>query len=175
MTVPIDVTQDQVLAAFLLKLRTDLGLDATNCFEVDIPEFAPLDLPSSGNGIVVTVCAGDGQFPIDEQASVQLAEDSDIYVTWCTRIQLDRASRVANLQHDAQRGILPWKNRILRSLMPTPASAGGNELLLPNGSRFLRDQIFAKSYRRAAWDDKKMIAWASLVFGVNFDWDLASV
>jgi len=106
---------------------------------------------------------------------VQLAEDSDVIVTWFTKILLDRQSRITNLLHDSERGILPWKGRILRSLLPTPASAGGNELLLPNGNRFLRDQIFVKSYHRANWDKEKMIGWASLIFGVNFDWDLTSV
>jgi len=168
-----DVAQDQVMAAFLLKLRTDLSLQESTCYEVEHPDLAPQEI-TQGN-VIITVCPGDGSFPIEEQASVQLAEDSDVIVTWFTKILLDRQSRITNLLHDSERGILPWKGRILRSLLPTPASAGGNELLLPNGNRFLRDQIFVKSYHRANWDKEKMIGWASLIFGVNFDWDLTSV
>lgn len=161
------------MAAFLLKLRTDLSLTENTCYEVEHPDLAPQEITQGS--VVITVCPGDGSFPIEEQASVQLAEDSDVIVTWFTKISLDRQSRITNLLHDAERGILPWKARILRSLMPTPASAGGNRILLPSGNNFMRGEVTAKSYHRANWDKDKMIGWASLTFGVGFDWDLTSV
>ncbi len=168
-----DVTQDQVMLAFLLKLRTDLSLQESTCYEVEHPDLAPQEITQGD--VVITVCPGDGTFPIEEQASVQLAEDSDVIITWFTKIALDRQSRITNLLHDPNRGILPWKRRILKSLLPTTAAAGGNRLLLPTGANFTRGEIFVKSYHRANWDKDKMIGWASLVFGVNFDWDLTSV
>lgn len=166
-----DVTQDQVMAAVLLRLRSALSLKETNCYEVEHPELAPEVIFGD---IMLTVCPGDGDFPIDEQAGPQLAENSDVTVTWFTKIQLDRQQKVKNMLHEAERGILPWKARILRCMLPT-AATGGNEILLPSGSRFLRDQIFVKRYNRANWDKDKQVAWASLIFGVNFDWDLTSV
>lgn len=170
-----DVTQDQVMAAVLLKLRTDLGLNEFTCYETEHPNLMP-ELTGTST-VIVTVTPGDGDFPIEEQGSPQLAENSDVHVSWYTKIQLDRQSKIKNMLHEAQRGILPWKKRILRSLLPRPAdhADGPNELLLPSGNRFLRDQIFAKSYIRAGYDDQKMIAWATLIFGLNFDWDLTPV
>jgi len=158
----IDVTQETVLEAVVDQLRTQLGLNRRTCWETLEP-LAP-KIPKSGE-FFVTVSPGPGQFVEGEQQVGNITEQWTITVTAYSRIKLDSTDHDEKLLRDARRGLLQAKRKILQSLV-------GQDIQDPDRDVFLRQLLYAISCSRPEHDSSKHIAWISLEFGVDFDWDL---
>ena len=124
------------------------------------------------NERILKVGARDSfQGEIDQQHVEQCYEQTDLIVTWYSRIRTDQTKSDAQLLKDNRRGLLAIKRKILQSLV-------GQDLQRPNGDYFLRNLIYAKSSRppSVVTHAKSGIAMGrmSIVFGFDFDHDLTS-
>jgi len=157
-----DATQSDVLTAITAALRTALALDARQCFEVLEP-LAPPVIPKGGV-YFVTVAPGEGVFVDGEQAAGNCTEEWTVIVTAYARVRLDSTDHDQNLLQEASRGLLVLKGKLLAALVGADP-VNGEEA-------FMRDLIFAQRAERPGHDGQKGVAWISIHFGVNFDWDL---
>lgn len=159
----VDVTQETVLKRIVVRLRRQLRLNRSRCYETLEPE-APAIQPVGG-GHFVTVAPGDGQFVEGEQAPPNVTEEWSVLVTVYTRIKLDRLNSDQELLRDASRGLLVLKRKILKALV-------GHDLTTRAGDTFLRQLLFARHCNRPQHDSERHIGWITIEFGVPFDWEL---
>ena len=103
------MTQQEVVAAIILQLRTSLGLGASQVFEVVDP-MAPPSIPPGGD-FFVTVAVSHGTFAASEQMPGNITEEGTVTVTGYTRIKLDQVPDT-NLLQDAARGLFFIKKKI---------------------------------------------------------------
>ena len=162
--VRVDISQADVLTAISARLVSQLSLDAALVFEVVNPMAPPPVIP--GSDTFLTVAVGAGDFLIEEQATVQCAENADFTVTGYCKISLDDPGRESIFLKDSTRGILPLKRRILKALIGHDLVSGSNN--------FLRDLLYAKRAGAPDYDPEKLVGWCSITFGVHFDWDLTT-
>jgi hypothetical protein len=115
----VATTQDVILQAVVDKLLTDLadlGITASQCWISDDPEIE--NAPIQQNWFLV-VSPMAGQFNgsiIDGAGTYGVQEDAGVTVAIFTAIKTDRAGQSAQALLDADRGLLPLKHRILKSL-----------------------------------------------------------
>lgn len=162
----VDVDQDQVFAAIIALLRTDLGLEESQCYETLYPE-SPAVPP--GGEFFVTVAPGPSVF--DEEMQVgggaeQCSEDMQVIVTIYTRTHLDQTDHDHQLMHHETVGFSALKKRVLKSLVDADPQ-------IPSGDEFLRQTIKVISADKPEHDRKQGIAWMGIYFRVAWDWDLS--
>lgn len=166
----VDVEQADVFEAVTLHLRRALGLNDRQCYETLDP-YSP-KIPKGGD-YFVTVAPGEGQYDVEHQiggGEDQLTENSVVTVTAYTRIKLDSTDHDEKLLRDARRGVFVLKRKILKALVGSDPTIGGNE--------FLRQLIYARHAHapqilEASTDNRLRLACISIDFGVDFDWDLS--
>jgi len=156
------VTQQEVIDAVMTQLRSSLGLNTNQVFEV-IDPLAPPSIPPGGD-FFVTLAVAHGTFAEHEQVPGNVTEDGMITVTGYSRIKLDSSSDT-KLLHDDTRGLLVIKRKILKALV-------GVDLQTDAGARFLRELVLAKVSSQPNYDPDKGIGWLSMDFGVSWDWDI---
>jgi len=163
-----DTTADAVFDVIVAQLRTELDLDESTCFETLSPLSAPFN--PLGGDYFVTVSPGEGQFVHGEQVEDNVSEESNVRVTGYTRIQADDLEKDYSRLHDESRGLLKIKHDILKALC-------GQDLPLKEDIRFLRQPLFCTHCtapdRGIISDTHLAIAWITLTFGVDFDWDIS--
>ena len=162
----VDLTQDLVLERIVAHLRGELKLNDRTCYET----FDPLSprIPKGGD-FFVTAAPGDGVFVEGEQAVDNVTEQWDVIVTAYSRIRLDSADHDQRLLHNPRRGLFELKRKILKALVGQDPTYKTDE--------FLRNLLYAKRSPRPqaveiAGAKNSGLALISVVFGVDWDWDL---
>lgn len=167
MAARIDVTQDDALLSILTRLRTYMGLDDRNCYEVEDANDIPR-IPIGGD-FWLTVAAGDGEFETGEQDYSSTTERSTFIVTIYTRIQTDSTDHAEQRIHDPDRGLIPLKRRVLQALV-------GHDPVTSEGDAFVRHLIHAIRATRPTTGNHESSGVAlgqlQITFGLIFDWDL---
>ena len=162
----IDVTQEKVITAIALRLRAELNLPESQVIETVEP-LSPPKLPPGGD-YYLTVSPGDGVFPEDLQdggGDSQLNEEAEIIVTGLSRVKLDQTNSDKAVIHNAEQGLLPIKQLILKTL-------AGQDPALPSGDKFLRQFLLARRSTQPTYDEDAGVSFISVTFMASFDWDL---
>lgn len=159
-----DTTAADILAWVVDRLQANLSLSGSQCFltadSMQPPQIPPTD-------VFLTVSPGGGQFAIDESAAGHLIERWTFRVRVFVRVAVDRADRDGARLLDAQRGLLTWKQRILREL------AGAD-----NPAWNLRGWIAPVTASEAQWlraakGGEIDFLTLAIDFQADFDWDIA--
>lgn len=161
----VDLTQSQVLQAIVAHLRDTLDLNNRNCYESLMPD-APPTLPVGGE-IIVSVAPGEGQFVEGEQQVGNITEEWTIIVTAYSRIRLASTDHDFETLQDDQRGLLEMKRKVLQALCGDDPTTDDED-----ANTFVRQLLYAIRADRPQHDRDKEIGWISIIFGVDFDWDL---
>lgn len=164
--VRVDLTQDRVLEQIVAHLREELKLNDRTCYETLDP-LSPR-IPKGGE-YFVTVSPDDGVFVEGEQVAPNVTEEWGVIVTAYSRIRLDSTDHDERLLYNARRGLFELKRKILKALV-------GQDLTY-QGKEFLRNLFYAKHSSRPqaveiAGTKGSGLALISVVFGVDWDWDL---
>lgn len=163
----IDSTQDVILTRIVARLRDELELPATRCYET----LTPLDEPPipKGGDYFLTVSPGNGSFDVEMQSGggvYQLMEMSSVTVTGYAMVALDPVDKETQVLHKVTRGTLPIKRAILKAL-------AGHDLQDGDDNEMLRSFIYAiRAWNPQYNRDTKMARFA-IAFGIDFDWDLS--
>lgn len=165
-----DIKQDELHNVIIRLFREALDLSESRCYEVTEPDQLP-KVPS-GSEYVLTLCFGDGDFPIEQQHSEQCCESLDLTVTAFSRVNLDSSNTDRMLLHDDRRGLLILKHKILKAVFDDPDPAR------ESGQGFLRSYLSVRRSIRpgvASVGDKGVITVGrvAVVFDVTWDWDLS--
>ena len=164
----VDTTADAALDSVLSHLRVQLDLNQDTCFETLSPLSAPFN-PLSGD-FFVTVSPGDGRFVEGEQVEGNVSEDFNVIITGYVRIATDQLENDKQRLHDDTRGLLTVKHKLLKALC-------GQDIPLTEDTYFLRNPIYVfgctAPERGVIGDTNTLIAWISLSFGLDFDWDIS--
>lgn len=164
----VDITQDVVLERIATRLRSELDLTESQCYETMEPEEPPA-VPTGG-GYFLTVAPQESQFVEEQQHPVQCMEQWAVAVTIYSRVHLDQTGRNQNALRDAARGLLAIKKDVLAALV-------GHDLATSDGDVFLRQLLYARSCTAPRAMDKAdgalTLAVMTITFGVDYDWDLS--
>lgn len=162
----IDALPTVILQRIAARLRSELGLNDRQVFLTLEPTAAPTIPP--GGDVCLTVALGDGRF--DEANQIggtreTLVEETSVTVTAYVRTKLDAGDHAEALLLEAARGLLVWKQRILKAL-------DGIDLADDNDSRLLVQYLNAIQSWRPRIDGHTQIAMIAVAFTVDFNWDL---
>ena len=162
----VDVTLEDVLDAFLARLRSELGLNDRTCFLWLQRSGPPPPVPDD---VFITVEPDGGTFDaamITGGGANQVTVETTIGITIHSLVRLDPGGRDAYVLQDSTRGIMPMLTSVLRALVSHDLLVGGNqclrELLMPTG--FERPQRLEGEKR----------ATITVVFNISFDWDMTA-
>lgn len=161
----VNTTPDDVIDSIVLRLREQLGLSEFNCYDVLDPGY--VDLPSGG-GWFVTVAPGEGDFDQGLQVGGgenEVSEALAVVVTFYVQIQLDQTNMSREVLRGHGRSLYKIKRQILKAMC-------GVDLQNAAEDTFLRQLIPVRSASRPAYDITQQLAYMSLTFVAEFDWDL---
>ena len=162
----VDTTQDVVTDRLIVRLRDQLSLKETHCYETDEPE--KVTIPPGGD-YWVTVFVGPGSFDVPMQiggGANQCVEMMPVTISAYSRIRLDPTERANRQLHEAARGLYPLKKKLLKALV-------GHDLLDEDGNTFLRQLIYALRSSLPEVDNQAGWGRISVEFGLEWDWDLS--
>jgi hypothetical protein len=163
----IDIEEVAIWEAILLRLQTQLVLNARQCYLVADPNYVP-SLPVGGD-YFVTVAGGEGNFIEGEQIPSNCTEETVVTVSAYTRIKTDSTGHDGYLLLDDVRGLKAIKKKILAALV-------GQDAEDSNGANFLRQLIYAKTATSGevvtAGKTEALCGRIQITFGLMFDWDL---
>lgn len=115
-----------ILTATTVRLRTQLGLSAEDCFVAD-PTNEYQGPPAE---TWITVWLGDGVFDQEAVAGGTALAVTTVQVTaWTTVHALDQAGKDFQLASHAARGLLPLAKLVVAELMLHDLVSAGNEIL----------------------------------------------
>lgn len=162
----VSTDQATVLQAVITRLIAQIDLlNEWNCVipeDDDEPE-----LPRQSN-VIVHVSPMGGTFD-DEWfvggAEHQCHEHTGVVVTVWSQIKLDASQRKTHALLEANRGLMPWKLRILKALT-------GHRLLDSDGNELLTELLAPRNsqFPRRTHDGK--CVGVSISFSIDFLWDL---
>lgn len=162
----VDSNHSDILDAVAARLISQIsGYSASNCFVT----LEPMPFPFPQHNQFMTVCPSDGVFDdaIIEGAGVAAcAENSNVIVTCASRIMLDQVAQHRTLISDQSRGLLVTKRLILKALTAHDLIVGSNAVL--------RNFIAPVKALSPGYDREARLGWLSIVFALDFDWDLAT-
>ena len=161
----VNTTPSDVLESFVLQLREQLALPESNCYEVLDPSY--VDLPPGG-GTFVTVSAGEGDFDGGMQVgggTNQVCESMHVVVTFYTQIHLDPTNASKETLRGHSQSLFALKRDVLKALCSV-------DLQDADEDTFLRELIPVRSASRPEYDITQQLAYMSLTFVAEFDWDL---
>lgn len=159
-----DVTQDAILERFVARLRDQLDLNKSTCYETINPE-SP-SLPKSGD-FFCTVNPGESAFVDGEQDVGNVTEQWNVDVTVYSRVRLDPADHDEELFRNERRGLFVLKQKVLKALV-------GWDPQTKSRQEFVRQLIYATHAKPPQYDRDQGIGWLTITFAVDFDWDLES-
>lgn len=162
----VDITQADAVESFVKAIRSSLQVDEKAVWLTTNP-LGKQNFPP-GHDFFATVHVGDGTWPFADGEGVaeQAYEDVDMEVTIYSRIALDQPDKATSLLLDADRGLLPAKRKVLKSLLGSDLTTG------PDGDTFLRELIKCKGSSRPEYDSTEGVGWLTLKFGLSYDWSL---
>lgn len=158
-----DTTPIELLGLVLARLRSELSLDANQCF-LGYQPLALAELPRGGD-YFLAVSPGPGRFEPAEQIAGNVIEDWTFTVTIYARSALDRADEAEQALLHATRGLYERKRQVLAALVGWDSGLAQRQLTYCTQSSGA--QLLEKL------GSPQTILWAlSLEFGLPFDWDL---
>jgi len=160
-----DITQSDVVKSLVTRLRDQLSLNERQCYRTIHPLTKARTPPGDW---WVTVSAGEGYFdaPLFEGGGRnQLSEDLQVTVTGYSRVRLDSTGHDEQLLDELERGLFHIKRRLLDAV-------AGIDLLDADGNPFLREFLVPRSATRPEYDEAEYTGWISIVFSMQYDWEL---
>lgn len=163
-------THEAVLSAVVRKLQSEIAEFASEstCFLCD----------SASPGVEVnealfcTVAPADDTFDVRSpigSADLGIVENAVIVVTVWSRVMLDRLDHASRTLTDSSRGLLAFKQRILRSLAGSQLYADAPANTEPLLIELLHPTRSSHPISRKGDDDLRSFA---LTFTATFNWDL---
>lgn len=166
----VDIQEVDVYTSILTRLRSQLGLNTSNCSLSISPDDGDVVTPTGGN-YFLNVGPGGGEFPADAQeggGDSQCTENLTVLVAIYTKIRTDSVTEDTQTLTEATRGLLAIKRKVLKALV-------GFDLLDAAGHSFLRKLVLAShTMRPGIRRNKNGLAWLTVAFVIGFDHDLAS-
>lgn len=156
----LHTTEDDVLTLIVNHLRSKLGLSESNCQETVAPN---VKMTPPGGDYWLGVCADGSEFDSDAQyggGRNTLWEQLDIVVTAYSRVKLDRMNTDKGLIHDAKRGLVIIKQKILSAMVMADLSADLQSVLAV--------PPLAVSSGPIEYDAEAMVGWKTIRFRVAY-------
>ena len=161
----IDISQADVLVFLRDALRNALALDDRTCF---IALDSHLTAPPPSGDLFVTIVPGASTFDSELQiggGQQQLTEEWHLTITFYCRGRLDQSGHADAILLEDARGLYVAKRKVLQALV-------AEDLADESGDTFLRQLTPVVSCSEPDWDKDRQIAWMSLGFTLQWDWDL---
>lgn len=164
-------TQNDVLLAIVAKLRHDIPeFDADSaCFISDVP-WPGIEVQ---NNLFATICphdsSFDGQFPVGA-GSFGIVEFAMFNVSVWSRIETDQLEHTDGALTDSIRGLLPLKQKVLKSLAGQQLYSDAPTNTRPLLVEWLRPTTAQHPPSRQFDDDFSSF---SIVFEADMQWDLS--
>ena len=162
----MNTDQSTIINAVLKRLITEVAeLNESNCV---IPEDDDSPQIPRQSSILVAVSPMGGQFDdgwFEGGAADQCHEHSGVLVTVWSQIKLDTPGRRTSAMLEINRGLMPWKKKILKAL-------AGHRLLDDNGNELLTELMAPRDSRFPRRSSDGECVGVAISFATDFLWDL---